>query len=200
MDAAPLLARIARLLDRHGLEAVLIGNAAAALQGAPVTTVDLDFLFRKTPANLKKLKALAADIEAVIFKPEYPVSGLLRVARDSDGLQLDFMTAIDGIRSFEGLRKRARAVRFGASTLYVAALADIIKSKAAAGRPRDLAAPGAWGPRLRQQGTTRKAVLEALKKESELALRDQIRRLLALPPEKRTHFLRKRVGIRASCI
>ena len=142
MDAAPLLARIATLLDRHGLEAVLIGNAAAALQGAPVTTVDLDFLFRKTPANLKKLKALAADIEAVIFKPEYPVSGLLRVARDSDGLQLDFMTAIDGIRSFEGLRKRARAVRFGASTLYVAALADIIKSKAAAGRPRDLAVLG----------------------------------------------------------
>ena len=200
MDAAPLLARIAELLDRHGLEAVLIGNAAAALQGAPVTTVDLDFLFRKTPANLKKLKALAADIEAVIFKPEYPVSGLLRVARDSDGLQLDFMTAIDGIRSFEGLRKRARAVRFGASTLYIAALADIIKSKKAAGRPRDLAAPGAWRRRLRKQRTTRKAVLEALKKESELALRDQIRRLLALPPEKRTHFLRKRVGIRASCI
>ena len=200
MDAAPLLARIAELLDRHGLEAVLIGNAAAALQGAPVTTVDLDFLFRKTPANLKKLKALAADIEAVIFKPEYPVSGLLRVARDSDGLQLDFMTAIDGIRSFEGLRKRARAVRFGASTLYIAALADIIKSKKAAGRPRDLAAPGTWRRRLRKQRTTRKAVLEALKKESELALRDQIRRLLALPPEKRTHFLRKRVGIRASCI
>jgi hypothetical protein len=49
-------------------------------------------------------------------------------------------------------------------------------------------------------GTTRKAALEALKKESELALRDQIRRLLALPPEKRTNFLRKRVGIRASCI
>src|ERR1039458_3475235 len=100
MDAAPLLARIAELLDRHGLEAAF-------------TAVDLHFLFRKTPANLKKLKALAADIEAVIFKPEYPVSGLLRVARDSDGLQLDFMTAIDGVRSFEGLRKRASAVRFG---------------------------------------------------------------------------------------
>jgi hypothetical protein len=52
------------------------------------------------------------------------------------------MTAIDGIRSFEGLRKRARAVRFGASTLYIAALADIIKSKKAAGRPRDLAVLG----------------------------------------------------------
>lgn len=51
MDARPLLARIARMLKEQDLEAVLIGNAAAALQGAPVTTVDFDFMFRKTPAN-----------------------------------------------------------------------------------------------------------------------------------------------------
>ncbi len=139
MDAAPILARIAELLERHGLEAILIGNAAAAVQGAPVTTVDLDFLFRRTPPNLKKLKALAADLEAVILKPYYPVSGLLRIVRDSDGLQLDFMSAINGIRTFEGLRRRALVVRFGESTLRVAILADIIKSKKAAGRPRDQA-------------------------------------------------------------
>jgi hypothetical protein len=40
------------------------------------------------------------------------------------------------------LRKRARVVRFGAATLYVATLPDIIKSKKAAGRPRDLAVLG----------------------------------------------------------
>src|ERR1041385_1797017 len=101
MDAAPQLARIAELLERHGLEAVLIGNAAAALQGAPVTTVDLDFLFRKTPANLKKLKAIASELDAVILRPYYPISGLFRIVRDRDGLQLDFMSVIDGVRSFE---------------------------------------------------------------------------------------------------
>jgi hypothetical protein len=139
MDASPILARIAQLLERHGLEAVLIGNAAAALQGAPVTTVDVDFLFRKTPANLKKLKAIASDLGAVILRPYYPVSGLFRIARDADGLQLDFMTAIDGIPSFEGLRKRATPVRFEDARLYIAALPDIIRSKKAAGRASDLA-------------------------------------------------------------
>jgi hypothetical protein len=86
MDAAPVLARIAALLERHGL-AILIGNAAAALQGAPVTTVDSDFFFRKTPANLKKLKRIAADLGAVALQPYYPVSGLIRLMRDDALLQ-----------------------------------------------------------------------------------------------------------------
>lgn len=139
MDAYPLLARIAELLERHGLEAVLIGNAAAALQGAPVTTVDFDFLFRRTPANVRKLRAIAAELQAVLMKPYYPASGWLRVSRDDDGLQLDFMGEIDGIRSFEGLRKRALEVPLGEARILVAGLADIIKSKKAAGRPRDIA-------------------------------------------------------------
>ena len=44
----------------------------------------------------------------------------------------------------------------------------------------------------------RRAALKALKAENERALLDMIRRWQALPPEKRTHFLRKRVGPRAS--
>jgi hypothetical protein len=53
MNAEPLLNRVAKVLAEHRLETVMIGNAAAALHGAPVTTLDIDFMFRKTPANLK---------------------------------------------------------------------------------------------------------------------------------------------------
>jgi hypothetical protein len=53
MDATPLLVRVLTALRDRTLEAVLIGNAAAALHGAPVTTLDFDFLFRDTPVNLR---------------------------------------------------------------------------------------------------------------------------------------------------
>ena len=79
MDAAPLLGEVGRQLHEARLEAVLIGNAAAALHGAPVTTVDFDFLFRKTARNLSKLKAVARGLGATILRPYYPASDLYRV-------------------------------------------------------------------------------------------------------------------------
>jgi len=52
----------------------------------------------------------------------------------------------------------------------------------------------------KQKKPTRAQALEALKRESELALEDQIRRLLAKPMSERTHFLRKRIGIASTAL
>jgi hypothetical protein len=139
VNAEPLLTRVARALAVAGLHAILIGNAAAALQGAPVTTVDFDFLFRSTPTNLRKLKAFSRELDAVILRPYYPVSDLFRVVSDDLGLQVDFLGTIHGVRSFEALRSRAVLMQLGGVTLAVASLADIVKSKRAAGRPKDYA-------------------------------------------------------------
>lgn len=139
MNATPLLGRILDALHEHRLEAVLIGNAAAAIHGAPVTTVDFDFMFRSTPTNLRKLKAVAKSLDAMILRPYYPVSKLFRVVNDAAGLQADFMPAIHGIRSFEGLRSRAIPREIAGRTILVASLDDIIASKKAAGRDSDLA-------------------------------------------------------------
>jgi hypothetical protein len=139
MDARPVLSLLAKVLADHNLEAILIGNAAAALQGAPVTTVHVDFLFRKTPRNVAKLKAVAKALGATLMRPYYPASDLFRLERDEDGLQVDFMAGIHGVRSFEGLRSRAQPWEFGGAPLLVADLADIVRSKRAAGRRRDRA-------------------------------------------------------------
>ena len=139
MDAAPLLRKVAAALDHCRLEAVLIGNAAAALQGAPVTTLDFDFFFRVTAGNVRKLKALADRLGATILRPFYPTSSLYRLVNEEIGLQLDFMTAIHGIRSLASLLARATRLDIDGATLLVASLDDIIRSKRAAGRPRDVA-------------------------------------------------------------
>ncbi len=139
MDARPLLETLARALHESGLEAILIGNAAAALHGAPVTTVDFDFYFRKTPRNLQKLKSLTRILDAVLMRPYYPVSDLYRLIRESDGLQADFMATIHGVRSFASLRADSEPVDFAGYPLLIANLGAIIRSKRAAGRPRDKA-------------------------------------------------------------
>jgi predicted nucleotidyltransferase len=139
MNAAPLLRRIAATLADCRLEAVLIGNAAAALHGAPVTTLDFDFLFRTSPANIRKLKAFADRLHATILRPYYPASSLFRVVDEDGGLQVDFMTTIHGVRTFASLRARAQRLKLDGAELLVASLDDVIRSKRAAGRPRDRA-------------------------------------------------------------
>ena len=49
------------------------------------------------------------------------------------------MAHISGTRSYEGVKKLAQAFTIGDCTLLVASLADIIRSKRAAGRPKDRA-------------------------------------------------------------
>lgn len=152
MTAEPLLELAARLLAKHDLDAVLIGNAAAALQGSPVTTVDLDFMFRKTPGNLRKLRRIADDLDAVVLHPYYPASELYRVVRDRDGLQFDFMAKVNGVRSFESLRSRATVARFGRHELKVASLDDVIRSKKSANRAQDRAVLPILRKTLREKG------------------------------------------------
>lgn len=139
MNATPLLSSLLAALAEARLEAVLIGNAAAALHGAPVTTIDFDFMFRDTPTNLRKLKAVAQALRSVVLRPYYPVSKLYRMVNDDTGLQADFMPVIHGVRSFEGLKRRATTAVVGGQSVLVAALEDILKSKKAAGRERDRA-------------------------------------------------------------
>lgn len=162
MNATPFLVEIGRALAAASLDAVLIGNAAAALHGASVTTVDFDFLFRRTPRNLRKLKGFARALGATVLRPYYPISDLFRVMRD-DGLHVNFVPTMRALQTVD------------------------LSGVPTSGTPRRRRMPPAKRPPPR-----RRARLAALKRESERALDEQIRRLIALPPAKRTNFLRKR--------
>lgn len=139
MDAGPLLARIAEALNEVQLEAILIGNGAAAIQGAPVTTVDLDFFYRETKRNSEKLEKFAQRLGATITRPFPQLSSMHRLILPGTPVYLDFITVMAGVNSLPSLRSRASRVEIEGSTLLVASLEDVIHSKKSAGRPKDQA-------------------------------------------------------------
>ncbi|HZU23554.1 MAG TPA: hypothetical protein VE998_12035 [Terriglobales bacterium] len=96
-------------------------------------------MIRNTPLNIKALRTLATALDLSFSQPYYPASDLYRLVNDETGLQLDFMTAMHGVRSFESLCSAAVEVSFRKAKLHVADLKDIIRSQRALGRRKDLA-------------------------------------------------------------
>ena len=139
MDATPLLLEIADAFAAAQLEAILIGGAGAALQGAPVTTLDFDFLYRTSPANQSKLHKVTELLGGQMTQPFPAVSTLYRILRPNSPLQIDLVSQIHGVKSFTRLRGNAVCVEIAGRTILVASLADIIKSKKEANRPQDVA-------------------------------------------------------------
>ena len=64
---------------------------------------------------------------------------MMRLEVDTPPVQLDFLSTASGISSFASLRSRAVDFAFEDLSLRLACLADIIRSKSAAGRAKDRA-------------------------------------------------------------
>ncbi len=133
-----ILAKVLRAFEQERLEAILVGNAAAALQGAPVMTQDLDFFVRATVRNEQKLARVAKRLGLSLSRPFQPVSEIMRA--EGREMVLDFVFRLGPGQSFEGVRSRAVRIPVGAHRARVARLEDVIRAKRAANRPRDRAA------------------------------------------------------------
>ena len=186
MDAAPLLVEIADAFAAAQLEAILIGNAGAALHGAPVTTLDFDFFYRDSPANNTKLRKVAQLLGGQITQP---FASVFRILRRESPLQIDLTGQAHGVKSFNSLRSKAVQVEIGGRTITVASPAEISMSPKEPSKSSKTRKP-----------TQRELALEAMRQGSEQELTDMIRRQLALPMEKRTHFLRMRLPNGGSCL
>ena len=133
------LVTVAKALRAAKLEAIVIGNSASMLNGAPVTTQDIDLLIRDTRPNRRKLARFAEEIGG---SAPMPVSELSKVEWIEGRLAVPVEIHYDRISgglTFSFLRSRAQHVMVGDEKLVVASLADVIRSKRAAGRPKDRA-------------------------------------------------------------
>jgi hypothetical protein len=130
---------IADALKRSGLgESVLIGNMAAAVHGASVLTDDFDYLVPPVTDLPRRIRVFAKILDAVVLPPKKQPYGTTTIFIEEMSIQIDLLRHMDGISSFRALRTRARPEPKLDDTV-VASLRDVITSKRAAGRPKDLA-------------------------------------------------------------
>ena len=135
-------------LDRHGVRYVLIGGLAAVLHGSPLATFDADICPDRSVENHRKLAAALEEMDARIRTPD-AAQGVPfpREAAFLEGVQLlnlvtrfgdlDLSFSPSGTDGFGDLVRNASTMTIRGHRVHVAALEDVIRSKEAAGRPKD---------------------------------------------------------------
>lgn len=140
--------RILAALRRHGVRFVMIGGLAAALHGSPFPTEDLDITPASDPDNLARLSAALTDLGARI-RVDGDLAGLA-FAHDAESLaaamtwnlttvhgDLDIALVPSGTTGYADLVRSAESIEAWDGLVAVASLADVIRSKQAANRPKD---------------------------------------------------------------
>lgn len=151
-SAAPVLdaAAIVEVLVRHEVDFVVIGAYAAQLHGAPIRkTEDIDLTPSRQKENLERLSGALWELEARIRTVGVP--GGLAFGHDATSLgrsamwnltcpagDFDLSFEPSGTTGFDDLRRAAVTLAIGAVPVEVASLEDVIRSKRAAGRPKDI--------------------------------------------------------------
>lgn len=135
------------LLERNGVEYVLVGGVAATLAGAPIVTFDLDILFEPSEPNIARLIKVLEQVNARYRDPAgrliRPDADKLRTLwlslLDTDHGPFDVLRTIGNGITFEAAAGHSSRVNLGPVEVRVLDLAWIIESKVQANRPKDLA-------------------------------------------------------------
>ncbi len=137
---------ILRILTRHQVEFVTVGGLAAVFNGAPIVTVDVDILHRRTPDNVERLLAALVELEAVyrndprnlVPGPSALIGPGHQLLRTKHG-DLDVLGTIDDTVVYDDVLPDTIQVELGDVHVLSLDLARVIKAKEFAGRPKDLA-------------------------------------------------------------
>ncbi len=148
MGGVPRFAELLGVLGEHGVEFIVVGGVAAVLEGAPMSTFDLDILPRWSPANLDRLADALAQLDAVYVDPagrEFrPARECLKAAGhhllQTRLGELDVLGSIGKGRRFEDLEHSTVTYELGGRAYRVLELAAQIEVKRELGREKDRAA------------------------------------------------------------
>lgn len=129
---SPEEAEFLKELIRQKVDFMIVGLAAAALQGAPVVTQDVDLWFKdlSDPGIRRALKKVGgAYVPPVMLNPPMFAGEAVNL--------FDIVTHMHGLQSYDKEKQRALRIPLGRFRVTLLSLERIIKSKRATGRPKD---------------------------------------------------------------
>jgi hypothetical protein len=140
--------RMLQVLEEHGVRSILIGGFAAVIHGSPYVTTDIDVVPDSDPDNLERLsdalRAMnarvwtASEPEGIPFDHDAASIANVRVWNLVTDLgRLDVTFEPSGTSGYEDLAHGAIHLEIMGTRVDVASLADIVRSKEAAGREKD---------------------------------------------------------------
>lgn len=162
VDAATMLGT----LRRHNVQYVVIGGFAAELHNVAIPpTRDVDVTPSSTAANLERLAQALRELNARFRVPDGPPEGveipggitgawladMVTVTLTTDAGALDIALRPDGTAGYDDLSASLTMLTHEGQDVPVAGLADVIRSKEAAGREKDLLVLPALRAHLRRQ-------------------------------------------------
>ena len=135
-----------RLLTRHRVRFLLVGDHALAVHSRPRHTEDLDLFVDATPTNAARILRALEDFGFGAVAP--PIELLSRPGKvfmlGRLPYRIDVLTRIDGVVFRQAWANRVEAL-LGDLKVYVIGKRELVQNKLAAGRPKDLADVAALG-------------------------------------------------------
>ena len=128
------------LLISHKVKFLLIGGHALALFAAPRMTEDLDIFIERSPANIRRVRAVIAEFGFGDAAPDHSLlAEPYRVFMIGvKPFRIDILNTISGVSFAKAWKSRVR-LQSAAGAMYAISKRDLIANKRAAGRPKDIA-------------------------------------------------------------
>lgn len=141
---ADLSALIEGLIEAD-VKFILVGGLAAVIQGAPVTTMDVDIVHSQSSENIVKLFAFLKSISAFYRRPDDKIikpkkedlSGMGHTLLTTRLGPLDVLAVIEGGKSYEDLLEHTVEIEFRGHTIHVLDLEVLIELKRTSNDSKD---------------------------------------------------------------
>jgi predicted nucleotidyltransferase len=129
-------------LNANRVRYLIVGGYAVAFHARPRATKDIDVLVDRSSPNAKRVHA-ALQAFFGTKRIDIELSALTNprtlIVLGAPPVRIDILTQIDGVPSFAAAWKRRAGGVYGSTPANFISLSDLLASKAAAGRPQDLA-------------------------------------------------------------